>query len=159
MNSLAGKQVLRRDESVVSADVALDGKKIIAFYFSAHWCPPCRLFTPVLAEFYSVSSNRITMRICQRFLQPPSPPWLRKSVKMDRPQELVGAGEPFEVVFVSSDKSAEELMAYMKVRFKMTAIHYIVHLHLHRDQIHGDCFMEHSGFGFWKRCVNLSWRN
>ena len=30
-------------------------------------------------------------------------------------QELVGAGEPFEVVFVSSDKSAEELMAYMKV--------------------------------------------
>ena len=30
-------------------------------------------------------------------------------------QELVGAGEPFEVVFVSSDKSAEELMVYMKV--------------------------------------------
>jgi len=81
MNWLAGQQLLRRDESVVSADLALDGKKIIAFYFSAHWCPPCRLFTPVLAEFYS---------------------------------ELVGAGEPFEVVFVSSDKSAEELMAYMK---------------------------------------------
>ena len=59
MNSLAGQQVLRRDESVVAADVALDGKKIIAFYFSAHWCPPCRLFTPVLAEFYSVSSSWI----------------------------------------------------------------------------------------------------
>ena len=37
------------------------------------------------------------------------------SVKLDQTQELVGAGEPFEVVFVSSDKSAEELMAYMKV--------------------------------------------
>ena len=59
MNSLAGQQVLRRDESVVAADSALEGKKIIAFYFSAHWCPPCRLFTPVLAEFYSVSGKRI----------------------------------------------------------------------------------------------------
>ena len=29
-------------------------------------------------------------------------------------QDLVGAGEPFEIVFVSSDKSAEELMGYMK---------------------------------------------
>ena len=29
-------------------------------------------------------------------------------------QDLVGGGEPFEIVFVSSDKSAEELMGYMK---------------------------------------------
>lgn len=27
--------------------------KIIGFYFSAHWCPPCRTFTPKLVEFYS----------------------------------------------------------------------------------------------------------
>jgi len=24
----------------------------ICFYFSGHWCPPCRQFTPVLKEFY-----------------------------------------------------------------------------------------------------------
>ncbi len=30
-------------------------------------------------------------------------------------QDIVGNGEPFEIVFVSSDKSAEELMSYMKV--------------------------------------------
>ena len=122
MNSLGGQQVLRRDESVVSADSALDGKKIIAFYFSAHWCPPCRLFTPVLAEFYSVSSRRRKMaklvsKIC---LYIETPTW-KISVHLDQTQELVGAGEPFEVVFVSSDKSAEELMAYMKVRFFMSA--------------------------------------
>ena len=29
-------------------------------------------------------------------------------------QDLVGAGEGVEVVFVSSDKSAEEMMGYMK---------------------------------------------
>jgi thiol-disulfide isomerase/thioredoxin len=26
--------------------------KIILLYFSAHWCPPCRKFTPLLKEFY-----------------------------------------------------------------------------------------------------------
>ncbi|VDD89676.1 unnamed protein product, partial [Enterobius vermicularis] len=26
--------------------------KIVGVYFSAHWCPPCRQFTPVLKDFY-----------------------------------------------------------------------------------------------------------
>ena len=26
--------------------------KVKAFYFTAHWCPPCRVFTPFLAEIY-----------------------------------------------------------------------------------------------------------
>merc|ERR1712211_211266 len=28
------------------------GKDIILIYFSAHWCPPCRGFTPILKDFY-----------------------------------------------------------------------------------------------------------
>ena len=60
MDSLTGQQLLGKDEKVVGADEVLADKKIIAFYFSAHWCPPCRLFTPVLAEFYSVHSKHKT---------------------------------------------------------------------------------------------------
>jgi len=54
MDCLTGQQLLKKDGTVVSADSALADKKIIGFYFSAHWCPPCRLFTPALAEFYTV---------------------------------------------------------------------------------------------------------
>ncbi|CAF1217219.1 unnamed protein product [Rotaria sordida] len=38
-------------------EVDLYGKKykgkIIGLYFSAHWCPPCRAFTPLLNELYN----------------------------------------------------------------------------------------------------------
>ena len=32
---------------------SLKSAQLIGIYFSAHWCPPCRNFTPVLAEFYN----------------------------------------------------------------------------------------------------------
>ena len=53
MDLLSGQQLLGKDEKVVSADTVLQDKRIIAFYFSAHWCPPCRQFTPVLAQVYT----------------------------------------------------------------------------------------------------------
>jgi len=40
-----------KGNAVATADVAAG--KVVAVYFSAHWCPPCRAFTPQLATFYS----------------------------------------------------------------------------------------------------------
>ncbi|KAJ3166997.1 hypothetical protein HK101_011855 [Irineochytrium annulatum] len=40
-----------KDGKDVNTAEALD-KDVIALYFSAHWCPPCRQFTPVLCQYY-----------------------------------------------------------------------------------------------------------
>ena len=51
---LKGDLVQWRNGVVVHADdTALANKKLIAFYFSAHWCGPCRKFTPQLVDYYN----------------------------------------------------------------------------------------------------------
>jgi nucleoredoxin len=34
-------------------DTEFEKKKLIGLYFSAHWCPPCRKFTPTLVAYYN----------------------------------------------------------------------------------------------------------
>lgn len=46
-----GNAFVAKDGSVVNLD-ALRGKTL-GLYFSAHWCPPCRTFTPLLKQFYA----------------------------------------------------------------------------------------------------------
>ncbi len=36
----------------VTPPEALSSAEYVGFYFSAHWCGPCKVFTPVLARFY-----------------------------------------------------------------------------------------------------------
>lgn len=91
--SLKGDLVRFQNGAVVpEEDVDLAGKKLIALYFSAHWCPPCRKFTPNLVEFY----NRVAP------LHP-----------------------EFEIIFVSSDRSADAMQNYMReTRMPWPAIDY-----------------------------------
>eukprot|EP01098_Paradermamoeba_levis_P013606 TRINITY_DN6237_c0_g1_i2.p1 TRINITY_DN6237_c0_g1~~TRINITY_DN6237_c0_g1_i2.p1 ORF type:complete len:374 (-),score=72.24 TRINITY_DN6237_c0_g1_i2:3-1124(-) len=53
--------------------------KTIGIYFSAHWCPPCQQFTPMLIKTY---------------------------------QQLKKNNQPFEIIFVSSDKDIGEWKKY-----------------------------------------------
>merc|ERR1712154_12894 len=50
---LSNTQLIKKDKSTVAGSEALAGKKKVLVYFSAHWCPPCRMFTPMLKEAYA----------------------------------------------------------------------------------------------------------
>eukprot|EP00088_Acartia_fossae_P023078 TRINITY_DN24148_c0_g1_i1.p1 TRINITY_DN24148_c0_g1~~TRINITY_DN24148_c0_g1_i1.p1 ORF type:complete len:158 (-),score=55.96 TRINITY_DN24148_c0_g1_i1:299-730(-) len=52
MDSLEGQKLVKADGSSVAADQALADKELVLYYFSAHWCPPCKQFTPMLKDFY-----------------------------------------------------------------------------------------------------------
>eukprot|EP00413_Alexandrium_margalefii_P031042 CAMPEP_0204559914 /NCGR_PEP_ID=MMETSP0661-20131031/32303_1 /ASSEMBLY_ACC=CAM_ASM_000606 /TAXON_ID=109239 /ORGANISM="Alexandrium margalefi, Strain AMGDE01CS-322" /LENGTH=154 /DNA_ID=CAMNT_0051567187 /DNA_START=69 /DNA_END=533 /DNA_ORIENTATION=+ len=52
---LLGGELLGKS-GTVKTEEALAGKKFVMLYFSAHWCPPCRGFTPQLAAKYQASA-------------------------------------------------------------------------------------------------------
>jgi nucleoredoxin len=76
----ADTQILMKDGSSVAAST-LDGK-VLGIYFSAHWCPPCKMFTPQLSKWYS-------------------------NFKANSPN-----ADNFELVFVSSDRDEESYELY-----------------------------------------------
>lgn len=44
---------LAKGKGDANTSEALAGKTVVGLYFSAHWCPPCRGFTPKLSEIYN----------------------------------------------------------------------------------------------------------
>merc|ERR1712100_478979 len=50
-NKIFGSKLLKGEAEVNTAE-ALAGLDAIGIYFSAHWCGPCRGFTPKLVEAY-----------------------------------------------------------------------------------------------------------
>eukprot|EP00439_Symbiodinium_sp_Y106_P049327 s1515_g6.t1 len=74
----------------MSVNEAMQGKKALALYFSAHWCPPCRGFTPNLAEWYKKETG--------------DPCTLESDL----------SAKGLEVVFVSSDRDQSQFEEYFK---------------------------------------------
>merc|ERR1719428_1259209 len=52
ITALLGDTLLKSDGESISTADAFSGKTSIIIYFSAHWCPPCRGFTPKLCDAY-----------------------------------------------------------------------------------------------------------
>jgi len=51
LDTLLGPSLLGKDGDVATA--SLSKNQVVGLYFSAHWCPPCRGFTPKLGEIYN----------------------------------------------------------------------------------------------------------
>lgn len=92
--------------------------KIVGFYFSAHWCPPCRAFTPKLVEFYCdlkkefkdieivfVSSDKGEVEM-MTYMTEATMPWLAvpygssaaEALKKIKKEELESSGIPLLVI-------------------------------------------------------------
>jgi len=54
---------LLTSEGEKPTEATLAGKAAVGIYFSAHWCPPCRGFTPKLAEWYTANLKGKGMEI------------------------------------------------------------------------------------------------
>ena len=53
----------------VTPPEALASAEYVGFYFSAHWCPPCRKTTPLLAKSYKEvrdQSDHLFGQLCRR---------------------------------------------------------------------------------------------
>lgn len=54
IEALKEKLVRCRDGTISRADgLDVENKKLIGLYYSAHWCAPCRKFTPELVDYYN----------------------------------------------------------------------------------------------------------
>jgi len=52
MAFFTGVTLKKKEAGEVAIEEVVAGAEVIAIYFSAHWCPPCRGFTPVLKKFW-----------------------------------------------------------------------------------------------------------
>ena len=52
LQDIIGSEFLNGKHEKVSFKDEIEGLDLLGLYFSAHWCPPCRGFTPVLVENY-----------------------------------------------------------------------------------------------------------
>merc|ERR1712187_375800 len=50
---LKSAKLVGKDDNVIENAYEHLKDRVFAFYFSAHWCPPCRGFTPQLASWYT----------------------------------------------------------------------------------------------------------
>ncbi|KAJ3020151.1 UNVERIFIED_CONTAM: hypothetical protein HDU68_010325 [Siphonaria sp. JEL0065] len=56
---LLGSSLRNQSAEVATSTLTTSGKKVIGLYFSASWCYPCKLFSPMLREFYTAKGSNL----------------------------------------------------------------------------------------------------
>ena len=102
VSKLLGPLLLRDGSSSVRTGDALKHARIVGLYFSAHWCPPCRAFTPTLVKCYKaiqhshgagqfevifISSDRTEEDFAKYFAEMP---WLAVAFKDSVQRQKIG---------------------------------------------------------------------
>lgn len=59
MEELLGPTLLKSTTESAPTKKLLKDKQLVAFYFSASWCPPCRAFSPLLQQFYHHTRDKL----------------------------------------------------------------------------------------------------
>ncbi|XP_060569959.1 uncharacterized protein LOC132728325 [Ruditapes philippinarum] len=120
IKALIGDEVQDKSGKMCPVEEICAGKKAVGIYFSAHWCPPCRGFTPVLAEFYKendgdcviifVSSDRDQASFDEYFGEMPwyALPFAKRDVKESVSQKYGVRGIPTLVVLRPDGTTIEE---------------------------------------------------
>ena len=99
METLVQNALMLQNGEVVPTSQALAGKTIIGLYFSGHYCPPCRKFTPLLDQVYKaiqsagheefeiifVSSDKEEAKFIEYFEEMPwlALPYQRRDLKLE----------------------------------------------------------------------------
>ena len=107
-------------------DEELNRKKIYGLYFSAHWCPPCRKFTPQLVEYYNkiarehpefeiifISADK-TADAMAGYMRDTGMPWpaidYAKVPTMGALNKYAGSGIPDLVIIDGEERSSRTVM-------------------------------------------------
>ncbi|CAK0837848.1 unnamed protein product [Prorocentrum cordatum] len=115
---MLGGSLLGPGGKVTETAAAFAGKGAVALYFSAHWCPPCRAFTPQLAEWYKkdlqarglevvfVSSDRDEASFKEYFAEQPwlALPFAERGAKEKLSKRFKVRGIPSLVILDSDGK-------------------------------------------------------
>jgi len=114
--NLLGDTLVSSSGRVATSDTL--GGRAVAIYFSAHWCPPCRGFTPILAKAYRenlkekgleiifVSSDQNEAAFASYFKDMPwlALPFAAREVKAKLSEKFRVSGIPTLVLLDSSGK-------------------------------------------------------
>ena len=63
MQKLLGPTLVDHAGASHALDAALGDAEFVMTYHSAHWCPPCRGFTPELSKFFAANGERLKLKI------------------------------------------------------------------------------------------------